>query len=147
MVFRSIGYKSVGIAGLPFDEKKGVIPNREGRVVEKAADGAAVVPGVYVSGWVKRGPSGVIGTNRMDAEETVSSLCADLTEGKLPSLQVSQPGLGGIRPLLAARGAHVVDFGGWKKLEVEEEGRGKASGTERTKITSVAEMLRLAANG
>ena len=83
VVFRSIGYKGVGLHGVPFDERRGVIPNEGGRVTDP--ERGDHVAGQYVVGWIKRGPSGVIGTNKKDAHETVDNLVEDATDGKLPS--------------------------------------------------------------
>jgi ferredoxin/flavodoxin---NADP+ reductase len=77
LVFRSIGYRGVPICGLPFNQSLGTVPHAGGRVLE----GAAALPGLYVTGWLKRGPTGIIGTNRADSAETVASLLADLTKG------------------------------------------------------------------
>ena len=82
LVFRSIGYRGVPIDGVPFDEWKGEIPNEEGRIVDPHEQHA--IPGEYAVGWIKRGPSGVIGTNKRDAQETVDHLLEDLAEGRLP---------------------------------------------------------------
>jgi ferredoxin--NADP+ reductase len=95
LVFRSIGYKGVALPGVPFDEKRGVIPNAAGRVLD--AQGAPLA-GQYVVGWIKRGPSGVIGTNKPDSIETVEGLLKDLRAGALPEVRG-----GGIADLLQAR--------------------------------------------
>jgi ferredoxin--NADP+ reductase len=114
----------VGLDGVPFDDRRNVIPNVEGRVVD--ADGSAV-PGLYVAGWIKRGPTGIIGTNKKDAAATVASLLEDLgdTQGK---------GGDGIVPLLADRGVDVVTFDGWKSIDAAERALGASQGRERTTI-------------
>jgi ferredoxin--NADP+ reductase len=124
LVIRSVGYRGVGLEGVPFDDRRNVIPNVEGRVVD--ADGSAV-PGLYVAGWIKRGPTGIIGTNKKDAAATVASLLEDLgdTEGK---------GGDGIVPLLADRGVDVVTFDGWKSIDAAERALGASQGRERTTI-------------
>src|SRR5438876_9239986 len=76
LLFRSIGYKGVAIPGVPFDPRQGVFPSRDGRIVDEAG---AVIPGLYAAGWIKRGPTGIIGTNRADSLATVNSLLADLS--------------------------------------------------------------------
>jgi ferredoxin--NADP+ reductase len=134
LLFRSIGYSGVAIPGVPFDPKRGVIPNRDGRVV----DGAGVeVPGLYAAGWIKRGPTGIIGTNRADAVATVKSLLADLP--RLP--QVPKPGGEGLVPLLASRGVRVVGFDDWLRIDAREIALGQSRGKPREKFTRVVEML------
>eukprot|EP01087_Luapelamoeba_hula_P009267 TRINITY_DN2383_c0_g3_i1.p3 TRINITY_DN2383_c0_g3~~TRINITY_DN2383_c0_g3_i1.p3 ORF type:complete len:116 (-),score=31.97 TRINITY_DN2383_c0_g3_i1:33-380(-) len=107
---------------------------------------AEIIPGLYVSGWVKRGPSGVIGTNRTDAEETVDSLYKDITAGKLASTDATTATTNNpVRELLESRGVQVVDFDGWKRIDQQEMARGKPRGKqERDKFTVIAEMLRIA---
>jgi ferredoxin--NADP+ reductase len=124
LVIRSVGYRGVGLEGVPFDDRRNVIPNVEGRVVD--ADGTAV-PGLYVAGWIKRGPTGIIGTNKKDAAATVASLLEDLgdSEGQ---------GGDGIVPLLAERGVDVVTFDGWKSIDAAERALGASQGRERTTI-------------
>ncbi len=143
LVFRSVGYRGIAIPGLPFDERAGTIPHREGRVLT-AADGD-VVPGTYVVGWIKRGPSGVIGTNKPDAQETVDQLLDDLRAGALP--EPAEPGRAGIDALLASRGVRVVSFGEWQTLDALEVAAGKAVGRPRLKFTRVPEMLGALKNG
>ncbi len=124
LVIRSVGYRGVGLEGAPFDDRRNVIPNVEGRVVE--ADGS-VVPGLYVAGWIKRGPTGIIGTNKKDAAATVASLLADLGD-------VEGNGGDGIVALLAERGVDVVTFDGWKSIDAAERALGSSQGRERTTI-------------
>jgi ferredoxin/flavodoxin---NADP+ reductase len=134
LVFRSIGYKGVALAGVPFDEKRGVIPNAAGRVVD--AEGAPLA-GQYVVGWIKRGPSGVIGTNKPDSVETVERLLEDLRAG---ALNVAQAGIA-ITDLLKARGVEYVTYSDWQTIDALEQARGAEHGKTRVKFTSVAEML------
>jgi len=122
LVFRSVGYRGVAIPGLPFDEKAAVVPNDKGRVT-----GAE---GLYVAGWIKRGPTGVIGTNKPDAAETAESMVLDAASGR-----VLQPAA----PLESVPGA--VSFPDWQRLDKIETERGKAAGRPRVKVTKVAEML------
>ena len=114
---------------MPFDTSKGVIPNDAGRV-----DNAA---GLYAAGWIKRGPSGIIGTNRADAVATVQSLLSDL--GQLD--QEPKPGTEGVRELLANNGTRVVDYADWLRIDTEERRRGAVKGKPREKITRVSDML------
>ncbi len=87
LIFRSIGYKGVDVPGVPFDARRGVIPNAQGRVVDP--DQTQTVTGEYVVGWIKRGPSGIIGTNKPDAVATVNLMIADLDAGKALSAERS----------------------------------------------------------
>ena len=82
LVFRSVGYHGVPLPGLPFDESTGTVPNAGGRVLDASG---VPIPGLYAAGWIKRGPTGVIGTNKKDATETVELLLEDAREGRLPS--------------------------------------------------------------
>jgi len=133
LVVRAIGYDAVPIPGLPFDERTGTVPNLGGRVVR---DGAPV-PGAYVTGWIKRGPTGVIGTNKGDATETVAALLADL-----PSLPApAHPEPAALRRALVEHGVRAVDWNHWLRLDAEELRLGGVRGTERVKITELAVML------
>ena len=137
MVVRAIGYRSLPFLDLPYDSRAGVVPNREGRVVDEAG---RPLPGEYVVGWVKRGPTGLIGSNKPDAAETVAAMIADL-----PSLQPLDPADAAreaIDRLLAGRGARVVDYPAWQRLDALEIERGKAQGRPRVKFLRVEEMLR-----
>ena len=137
LVFRSVGYKGVALPGLPFDERSGTIPNAAGRVL--TAPGAAeTLPGVYVAGWIKRGPSGVIGTNKPCATESAEQLLADHAAGHLPAPHGDRAALDA---LLAARGVRVVTFADWQKIDQLEVEQGKAAGRPRLKFTSIDEML------
>lgn len=138
LVFRSVGYRGVALEGVPFDAHRGVIPNMSGRVVE-APGSATVIHGLYVCGWIKRGPQGVIGTNKSDAAETVDHLIADAATGRLT------PGKGpdNTDALLMGRGIRMTDWNDWQQLDREEQQRGAPAGRPREKITQVAEMLRI----
>jgi ferredoxin--NADP+ reductase len=137
LVLRSIGYRGEPVADLPFDERGGIVPNEHGRVVA----GGAHVTGVYVSGWIKRGPRGVIGSNRVDAQETVEQLIADFTAGKLAAPQGDRAAL---RTLLAQRQPDLVDREGWKSIDTAERSAGKAGGRPRVKLTSREDLLKAA---
>jgi ferredoxin--NADP+ reductase len=138
LVFRSVGYRGVAIPGVPFDEKRGTVPNAQGRVLT-AAGASETVPGTYVTGWIKRGPSGIIGTNKPDSVETVEALLADRAAGTLPA--ASGEGRAAIDRLLAARGTEVVTFDGWRRIDAVETSAGRAQGRPRVKLTRVAELL------
>jgi len=133
LLFRSIGYRGIPIADVPFDDKKGVFPNQEGRITN---DGS-VLPGVYCAGWIKRGPSGIIGTNRPDSVETVGSLLADLS-----TLEASEKtGGAGLRSLLEGKGVRVVSYEDWQKIDAAEVANGEAKGKPREKFTRIEDML------
>jgi ferredoxin--NADP+ reductase len=137
LVFRSVGYKGVALPGLPFDQRAGTIPNAAGRVL--TAPGAAeTLPGVYVAGWIKRGPSGVIGTNKPCAVESAEQLLADHSAGRLPAPTGDQDALD---RLLSGRGIRVVTFADWQALDRLEVERGKSAGRPRLKFTRIDEML------
>ena len=137
LVFRSVGYRGVAIAGVPFDEKAGKIPNDGGRVLIAAGQPA---PGEYVVGWAKRGPSGLIGTNRADSVLTVKLMLEDSAAAKL--VPGSARGDAATIPtLLKERGARFTTFADWKVIDQAEVANGKAAGKIREKFTTVAEML------
>ena len=136
LVVRAIGYRGVAVEGLPFDARRGVVPSEAGRV----RDGDAVVPGLYVSGWIRRGPTGVVGTNRSDASEVVASLVQDSQAGVLP-----EPSGPGAAELLVARGERPpVDLDGWRRLDGVEAEQGALRTAPRVKVADW-EGLRAAA--
>jgi ferredoxin/flavodoxin---NADP+ reductase len=136
LIVRAIGYDAEPIPGLPFDERTGTVPNEHGRVMLNGAP----VPGAYVTGWIKRGPTGVIGTNKSDAQETVAALLEDL-----PSLPApAHPEPEALRAALAAHGLRPVDWTSWLRLDAEELRLGEARGAERIKIAELAAMLEAA---
>jgi len=143
LVLRSIGYKGVSLGGTPFDERRGVIPNDAGRVIDPDAGGEQV-PGHYAVGWIKRGPSGVIGTNKKDAAETVQSLLADLEAGAVPTREPIEPG---IEELLAQRAPEAVSYEGWTAIDRAEVAAGEPHGRPRAKFCRVAEMVEAARAG
>jgi ferredoxin--NADP+ reductase len=135
-VYRAVGYTGTPVPGLPFDAARGVVPNAAGRVLD--AEGAPV-PGTYVNGWIKRGPSGLIGASRKDARETVASLVADATAGALP--QAPHPEPEAVLAHLAARGTDVVDLTAWGRIDAHEVLRGAPHGRSRVKVVDREEML------
>jgi ferredoxin/flavodoxin---NADP+ reductase len=137
LVFRSIGYRGIPIEGVPFDDWKGTIPNEQGRVVDPERQ--RTIPGLYVAGWIKRGPSGVIGTNKRDAQETVEHLLEDVREGRLA--EPEQPGREAIEQLVAERQPDAVEYSGWELIDAAEKAAGEPHGRPRVKFTRVAEML------
>ena len=137
LVFRSVGYYGVPLQDVPFREDWGIIPNEEGRVVDM--DTGRQIAGHYVAGWIKRGPSGVIGTNRPDAKETVAHLVADVVEGK--HLFPVRPHPDQVDEEIRSRQSQVVTWEDWQKLDALETARGAEQGRPRVKFTSVEEML------
>jgi ferredoxin/flavodoxin---NADP+ reductase len=136
LVLRSVGYRAVPLPDVPFDERHFVLPNERGRV--RAADGEPL-PGVYAVGWIKRGPTGILGTNKRDAEETVSCLVADLGAEALPEPQ--DPGRDQIDALLAERNSDVVTVEGWRAIDGHELERGRGELRPRVKLASRDELL------
>ena len=152
MVVRSVGYRGKRIPGVPFDERRGIIPNESGRVV---GAGSGTVPGEYVVGWAKRGPSGVIGTNKSDAAATVALMREDreagivagcLREGGDPAAAAPRC-VADLADLLRQRGVRLVDEAAWRRLDEHEAARGRAEGRPRVKLCTVEEMLEAAGVG
>lgn len=135
LVVRSVGYQGTAMPGVPFDPDRNVIPNVDGRVV----DGDAVVPGLYVAGWIKRGPTGIIGTNKKCAVGTVSSLFADLDQG-LISTDIPAPG---IDSLVETRGVQAIGTSGWRSIDAQEKALGQDQGRPRVTIHDRDELVRL----
>ena len=135
MVLRSVGYRGLPLPDVPYDKRRGVIPNREGRVYNPETD--EIVPGEYVVGWAKRGPSGVIGTNKPDALDTVNAMISDV-----PALTPApSPEPKEINALLNERGVRYVSIEEWRKLDKLELTRGTSLGRPRVKFTDVDQML------
>ena len=137
LVFRSVGYRGVPIPGVPFHDAWGVILNDKGRVLEP--DSREPRPGEYAAGWIKRGPSGVIGTNKPDAVETVACMVEDLARGRL--LAPSEPEPGAALALVSQRQPHYISWSDWQRLDALEVAHGRVSGRPRVKFTRVEEML------
>jgi ferredoxin/flavodoxin---NADP+ reductase len=137
LVVRSVGYRGRAIPGLPFDERRGVIPNDEGRVLDEGSP----MTGVYTTGWIKRGPGGVIGTNRTCAQETVAHLIADFAAGRLVAPVCSRADLVALVP---RRQPDVVDLAGWRAIDDAERRAGAATGSPRRKITTVPGLVEAA---
>jgi len=137
LVFRSVGYHGVPLAGLPFDQERGVVPNERGRVLTPPGD--APMLGVYVSGWIKRGPTGVIGTNKKDAAETVGTMLEDLALGALRSPAHPQPET--VESFVRQRQPAVVTYADWQRIDQLETARGEPQGRPRVKFTSTEEIL------
>ena len=120
------------------------MPNLNGRVVwPDAASAAAQGCALYVAGWQKRGPSGIIGTNKFDAEETIAQLLSDITSGATRLPTGERAGFAAVEAALSARGVQRTTYDDWRKIDEEERRRGKAAGKPREKITTIEEMLRI----
>ena len=137
MVFRSVGYRGLPLPDVPFDERRGVIANAEGRVLETG--GQESLTGVYASGWIKRGPTGVIGTNKPDALQTVKCMVADVADGKV--LQPSGATPEAAAQLVRERQPAFFSYADWLHLNKVEVSKGKEIGAPRVKFTRVDEML------
>jgi ferredoxin--NADP+ reductase len=129
LVLRSVGYRGVPHPGVPFDERSGTIPNERGRVA------GAERP--YAAGWIKRGPSGVIGTNKKDATETVECLLEDARAGKLACVDSTQS----LEALLDEKGAHYVEYEGWQAIDAAERAAGEPLNRPRVKLTAWEKLL------
>ena len=127
--FRAVGYRGTPLAGVPFDERRGLIANEGGRVRH----------GEYVVGWAKRGPSGVIGTNKKDANDTVDRVLEDLAAGRLldPEPTTDEQ----LEAFVRERQPALVDYEGWVRLDTHEQGLGEPHGRPRVKLTRLEELL------
>ncbi|MEV0062110.1 FAD-dependent oxidoreductase [Nocardia sp. NPDC050718] len=141
LILRAVGYRGNPIPDVPFDSAAGVIPHRRGRVVD-AAD--SVVPGVYTAGWIKRGARGVIGTNRGDAEETVTGLIEDFLAGSLAEPDRDRAAF---EELLTQRCPQRIDRGGWMAVDAAERAKGALAGRPRVKFVRAGEIVDLARRG
>lgn len=135
-VYRAVGYLSSHLPELPFDHVNGVVPNQAGRVLDLDEN---QLPGVYVTGWIKRGPIGLIGHTKGDAAETITSLLADADTLTAPKHQAPEA----ILDFLAARGIPFTTWEGWAKLDAHEKSLGLATGRERIKVVEREEMTRV----
>ena len=131
LVLRSVGYRGTPLEGVPFDPERAVIPNEGGRVA----------PGEYCSGWIKRGPSGIIGTNKKDANETAALILEDAAAGLLPT--PADPSPGTIEALVLERQPHVVEYAGWEAIDAHERDRGEPHGRPRVKLSTWDELMAL----
>jgi len=177
LVFRAIGYRGIPLPDVPFDARAGTIPNSSGRVLDPAS--GHPLPGEYVVGWIKRGPSGVIGTNKKDAQQTVDAIFADLlsgstrvadappdaardrsaTDGALGSAIDGSPDAppdtvhvpdtpdpAAIETLLRERQPDLVTYSGWESIDRHERSLGEPAGRPRVKLTTIDDLLRVAAS-
>jgi ferredoxin/flavodoxin---NADP+ reductase len=138
LVLRSTGFRGRPLLGLPFDEQREVIPNDQGRVID---DDGQPIPGVYVAGWIKRGATGTIGTNKHCARETVASLIEDFMSDRLAAPEGDR---GSLHELLKTRQPDLVSGSGWRAINKAERRRGRSAGRPRVKFTNVADMVEIA---
>jgi ferredoxin/flavodoxin---NADP+ reductase len=134
LVLRSVGYQAVPLPGVPFDERRSVLPNDRGRVL--TPDGEPVA-GVYAVGWIKRGPTGILGTNKRDAEETIGGLVEDLATLPAPA----HPGRDAVDALLADRVPDLVTVEGWRAIDEAEREAGRRDDRPRVKLATREAML------
>lgn len=137
-VYRAVGYFSSPIPGVPFDQSRGVVPNDGGRVLN-AVDSNEVIPGLYATGWIKRGPVGLIGSTKSDAQETISYLVEDVKADRTGSAPSGED----ITVLLESRGVPYTTWHGWELLDAYERKLGEAEGRERVKVVSREAMTRI----
>lgn len=135
-LYRAVGYFGTALPDVPFDERHGVIPNHEGQVLD---DDNRVVPGVYATGWIKRGPVGLIGHTKSDAMETIQHVVKDQASWWSPS----SPDEASVTALLDSRGVAYTNLDGWHKLDASELARGEERGRERIKVVPREEMLEI----
>lgn len=138
LVFRSIGYRGEPVDSIPFEPKRGLISNEGGRVTDGSGN---PLPGEYVSGWIKRGPSGVIGTNKKDSADTVAKIVEDREAGKIPA---KEP-VGDNREWLLGKVPDLVEWDGWLKIDAHEVSLGEPNGRPRVKLVDIDEMKKIAA--
>ncbi len=136
LVLRAVGYVGRPLPGVPFDERRNTVLNDCGRVVDPET--LEPIPGLYTAGWIKRGPSGVIGTNKRDAQETTDLMLEDFRAGRLPS---PREGPETLLAQLRARGVHVIDYSGWEAIDAHERALGESSGRPRVKLVRREEQL------
>ncbi len=141
LVLRAIGYRGRPLSGVPFDRRRAVIANVSGRVVGE--DGTPH-RGEYVVGWIKRGPTGVIGTNKKDAQETVDAILEDVERGRLHD--PASPDADSVHELLLSRQPELVSYEGWSEIDRHEKALGEPEGRPRVKVTDIEQMLRIAAS-
>jgi ferredoxin--NADP+ reductase len=139
LVLRSIGYRGRPLPDVPFDERRGLIRNEGGRVTDEEG---RPIAGEYAVGWIKRGPSGVIGTNKKDASETVAKVLEDAEAGKLN--EPASPDPDATEPWLRSQVPGLCTWNGWQAIDLHETSAGEPHGRPRVKLVSVAEMQRIA---
>ena len=139
MVFRSIGYYGIPLPGIPFNENWGIIPNKQGRITD--LKGKKTLTGLYATGWIKRGPTGVIGTNKKDSSETVSLMIDDIKNNK--TFHPENPSVEKIESFIKDRNPEYIDYEDWLKIDQEEIVRGEKKGKPRVKFTKIDDIKNL----
>jgi ferredoxin--NADP+ reductase len=139
LVLRSIGYRGLPLAGIPFDESRGLIRNEDGRVCDE--NGACA--GEYVVGWIKRGPSGVIGTNKKDSADTVARITEDAAAGALPTPDAALSDPDAVQTWLRERAPEHVTWEGWEAIDAHESALGEPAGRPRVKLVRVDDLIRV----
>jgi ferredoxin--NADP+ reductase len=134
LVLRAVGYRGMPLPGLPFDQQRGIIPNEQGKVADTERE--------YVVGWIKRGPTGIIGTNRKDAMETVQRLLTDLGNGTLTRHTVNNHET--VEEWLTKHQPDLVTEQGWQRIDAAEQAAGKQAGRPRIKLCTTDELLQVA---
>ena len=142
LVLRSIGYRGRPVGDIPFDERRGLVRNDGGRVLGE--DGRPM-PGEYVVGWIKRGPTGVIGTNKKDAADTVAKIVEDAGAHRLHEPRDDDPE--SIAAWVSERAPDAVTWSGWQAIDAHEQGLGEPHGRPRVKLVQLADLLAAARNG
>jgi len=137
LVFRSIGYSGVPLEGIPYDESNGTVFNEKGRILEPHS--RKHITGFYATGWIKRGPTGVIGTNKSDSLESVNCMIEDLNRNKY--LDPKYPEISKVEDFLAERKPEFIDYESWLEIDREEINRGKSQGRPRVKYTTIQDLL------
>ena len=137
MVFRSVGYRGVAVPDVPFHDDWGVVPNQKGRIIDMESE--QPLPGLYAAGWIKRGPSGVIGTNKPCAVETVACMLEDVVTGSV--LEPAKPDAAAAEEFVRSAQPDVVSWQDWERLKELEDSEGEKGGRPRVKFTSVEDML------
>jgi ferredoxin--NADP+ reductase len=135
-LYRAVGYFGSPLDGIPFDERRGVIPNREGQVIDENDE---VIPGIYATGWIKRGPVGLIGHTKSDAMETISHLVVDQANWWSPA----EPSPAAVTELLESRGIAYTDLEGWHRLDEHEIALGAPQDRARIKVVPRDEMVKI----
>jgi ferredoxin--NADP+ reductase len=136
LVLRAVGYRGRPVPGLPFDEATGILPSRGGSVVDPST--GLPVTGLYCAGWIRRGATGIIGSNKADGAEVAEAILRDLADGRLTA---PVHDLGHLGDLVAARQPDVVDKQAWGRIDQAERRRGREAGRSRNKLVSIAELL------
>ncbi|RIA91244.1 hypothetical protein C1645_796969 [Glomus cerebriforme] len=142
LVLKSVGYRSIPLEGLPFDEDKGIVPNYKGKILDSDSNEQ---PGLYVAGWLKRGPQGVIATTMYDAFETAEVIVSDIRQNKpmisKDTINTAKQGSKAIIPILHQRGIRTISYEDWKKIEEKENEAGKAKHKPREKFARVEDVM------